>query len=155
MQIVTASQMQELDRRTIHEAGVPGKVLMERAGNGVVVALEEMEGSLKDKMISESGTDLRNYGGLDGIPAARKLGSEMLGLRKSEVISGDHSSLTLMYLYMLHAYYHGSQGPDTAWVKEGDVKFLAIVPGYDRHFTICEELGLQMVNVDMHAGRGS
>ncbi|MBC8258175.1 MAG: aminotransferase class I/II-fold pyridoxal phosphate-dependent enzyme [SAR324 cluster bacterium] len=108
-----------------------------------------MEGLLKDKLISESGTDLRNYGGLDGISEARKLGSEMLGLLESEVIAGDHSSLTLMYLYLLYAHHLGSQGPDTAWVKEDKVKFLAIVPGYDRHFSICEELGIQLVSVIM------
>ena len=110
---------------------------------------DEMEGLLKDNMISKSGTDLRNYGGLDGISVARELGSQMLGLRKSEVISGDHSSLSLLYLYILHALYHGSQGPDTAWIREGEAKFLAIVPGFDRHFAICEELGIQMINVEM------
>jgi len=56
-----------------------------------------------------------------------------------------------MYLYLLHAFYHGSQGPETAWAKESEVKFLAIVPGYDRHFSICEELGIRMINVDMLA----
>ena len=96
-----------------------------------------------------NGTDLRNYGGQDGIPEARKLGAEILGLSESEVICQDNSSLTLMYLYMLHAYYHGSQGPDTAWNSQGEVKFLAPVPGYDRHFAICEELGISMINVNM------
>ena len=52
MHIVTASQMQELDRRTIHEAGVPGKGLMERSGNGVVVTLEEIEGSLDGNTVT-------------------------------------------------------------------------------------------------------
>jgi len=110
---------------------------------------DEMEGLLKDKLILNDGTDLRNYGGLDGIPAALKLGGEMLGLTEKEVICGDHSSLSLMYLYMLHAFYHGSQGPNSAWIKEGEVKFLVVVPGYDRHFSICEELGIQMISVEM------
>ena len=109
----------------------------------------QMEGLLNGKMISLSGTDLRNYGGQDGIPEARKLGAEILGLSESEVICQDNSSLTLMYLYMLHAYYHGSQGPDTTWNSQGEVKYLVPVPGYDRHFAICEELGISMINVNM------
>ena len=120
-----------------------------KPGNAQLDLADAMEDLPKNKMILENGTDLRNYGGLDGIPAARKLGGEMLGLPESEVICGDHSSLSLMYLYMLHAYYHGSQGAETAWAKESEVKFLAIVPGYDRHFSICEELGIRLINVDM------
>ena len=76
--------------------GKPGTAQLELA--------DEMEGLLKDKLILEDGNDLRNYGGLDGIPAARKLGGEMLDLPETEVICGDHSSLSLMYLYMLHAF---------------------------------------------------
>ena len=101
----------------------------------------------KNLMAFEDNSDLRNYGGLDGIKAAKKLGSEILGVHEKEVIAGDHSSLTLMYLYVLHAFYHGVLGPGTAWIKEGDVKFIAVVPGYDRHFSICQELGIQMINV--------
>ena len=120
-----------------------------KPANAQLDLADAMEDLPKNKMILENGTDLRNYGGLDGIPAARKLGGEMLGLPESAVICGDHSSLSLMYLYMLHAYYHGSQGAETAWSKESEVKFLAIVPGYDRHFTICEELGIRLINVNM------
>ncbi|HIL87210.1 MAG TPA: aminotransferase class I/II-fold pyridoxal phosphate-dependent enzyme [Deltaproteobacteria bacterium] len=93
----------------------------------------------------EDGTDLRNYGGLDGIPEARKLGAAMLGLHTNEVIAGDHASLTLMYLYVFWAYQFGPLGEGTAWRDEGDVKFIAIVPGYDRHFSVCEEIGIEMV----------
>ena len=122
-----------------------------KPGNAQLDLSDAMEGLPKNKMILENGTDLRNYGGLDGIPAARKLGGEILGLPESEVICGDHSSLSLMYHYMLHSHYHGSQGAETAWAKESEVKFLAIVPGYDRHFNICEELGIRLINVNMLA----
>ena len=121
--------------------GKPGAEQLDLADN--------MEGLLKGKMESLNGTDLRNYGGQDGIPEARKLGAEIMGLSESEVICQDNSSLALMYLYMLHAKYHGSQGPDTAWNNQDEVKFLAPVPGYDRHFAICEELGISMINVNM------
>ena len=100
----------------------------------------------KNNLAFDDNSDLRNYGEIDGIKSSRKLGSEILGLHESEVISGDHSSLTLMYLYVLHAFYHGVLGPETAWINEGEVKFIALVPGYDRHFSICQEFGIHMIN---------
>ena len=103
----------------------------------------------KNNLAFDDNSDLRNYGEIDGIKSSRKLGSEILGLHESEVISGDHSSLTLMYLYVLHAFYHGVQGPKTAWINDDDVKFIAVVPGYDRHFSICQELGINMINVNI------
>ena len=103
----------------------------------------------KKKIIFDDNSDLRNYGGIDGIRVARKLGGEILGISESEVITGDNSSLSLMYLYVLHALYHGVQGSETAWVKEGKIKFIAVVPGYDRHFSICEDLGIRMINVNI------
>ncbi|MFH0995386.1 MAG: NAD(P)H-hydrate dehydratase [Pseudomonadota bacterium] len=39
MHIVTASEMQQMDRETIESFGLPGRVLMENAGRGVVDAL--------------------------------------------------------------------------------------------------------------------
>ena len=131
------------------ESGLRLDLTRGKPGTEQLDLANQMEGLLKGKMISSNGTDLRNYGGQDGIPEARKLGAEILGISESEVICRDNSSLTLMYLYMLHAYYHGSQGPETAWNSQGKVKFLAPVPGYDRHFAICEELGISMINVNM------
>ena len=95
------------------------------------------------------GTDVRNYGGLDGLPEARRLGAEWLGVRPDEVIAGGNSSLTLMYLFLLNAWLHGPAGAGGAWRKSGTVRFLCPVPGYDRHFAILEELGIEMVNVPM------
>ena len=98
------------------------------------------------------GTDVRNYGGLDGITDARQLGAALLGVRAEEVIAGGNASLTLMYQYLLEAWLFGPLGPDTAWRREtGQIKFLCVVPGYDRHFTITEDLGFEMINVRMLA----
>ena len=98
---------------------------------------------------SADGTDVRNYGGLDGLPEARRLGAEWLGVRPDEVIAGGNSSLTLMYLFLLNAWLHGPAGAGGAWRESGTVRFLCPVPGYDRHFAILEELGIEMVNVPM------
>ena len=95
------------------------------------------------------GIDVRNYGGLDGLPEARRLGAAWLGVRPDEVIAGGNSSLTLMFLYLLNAWLHGPAGPDSEWRKSGTVRFLCPVPGYDRHFAILEELGIEMINVPM------
>jgi len=96
------------------------------------------------------GTDARNYGGLTGVPEARHLGAELLGVRADDVIAGGNSSLTLMYQYLLHAWLHGPLGPQTAWRHEsGPLKFLCVVPGYERHFTIVESLGFELINVGL------
>ena len=100
-------------------------------------------------LAAADGTDVRNYGGLDGLPEARRLGAAWLGVRPDEVIAGGNSSLTLMYLYLLNAWLHGPAGPGTAWRESGPVRFLCPVPGYDRHFAILEDLGIEMINVPM------
>ena len=107
--------------------------------------LDTVEGGL----VTADGTDTRNYGGLDGLPEARALGAALLGVRPEEVIAGGNSSLTLMYCYLLNAWLYGPAGPGTAWRDGGAVRFLCPVPGYDRHFTILEDLGIEMINVPM------
>ena len=101
----------------------------------------------------DDGTDVRNYGGLTGIPEARRLGAELLGVRPAEVVAGGNSSLTLMYEYVLNAWLNGPLGPETAWRREpGPLKFLCVVPGYDRHFRITESLGFELVSVRIGDG---
>lgn len=108
-----------------------------------------MDGILAGNYITESGVDTRNYGGLDGIPEARKLGSIILDIPADNVLAGGNSSLTLMHQAMTVAYHFGLAGPESAWKNEGKVKFLCPVPGYDRHYAICEHLGIEMVMVPM------
>ena len=100
-------------------------------------------------LAAADGADVRNYGGLDGLPEARRLGAAWLGVRPDEVIAGGNSSLALMYLYVLNAWLHGPAGPDTAWRRSEPARFLCPAPGYDRHFAILEELGIEMVTVPM------
>ena len=100
-------------------------------------------------LAAADGADVRNYGGIDGLPEARRLGAAWLGVRPDEVIAGGNSSLALMYLYLLNAWLHGPAGPGSAWRESGTVRFLCPVPGYDRHFAILEEFGIEMINVPM------
>lgn len=108
-----------------------------------------MDGILKGNYTSEDGTDVRNYGGINGIPGARAIGASVLALPAENVMAGGNSSLTLMHQAMSIAYYYGLNGADSAWSKEGKVKFICPVPGYDRHYSVCEHLGIEMVNVAM------
>lgn len=108
-----------------------------------------LDGALEGNYISDDGTDTRNYGGLSGLPGMRCLGAEILGVAPTEILVGGNSSLTLMYLNVLFAWQFGPNGKDSAWRNEGNVKFLCPVPGYDRHFAICEEFGIEMINIPM------
>lgn len=108
----------------------------------------EMDGILAGRFHAE-GTDLRNYGGLDGLKGAKAIGALLLDVPAANVLVGGNSSLTLMYHYLLHAHVFGVRGRDSAWSRTGQPKFLCPAPGYDRHFAICEELGIDMIAVSM------
>ena len=111
---------------------------------------DELDGILKGNYLASDGTDTRNYGGLKGLPEARNLGAEWLGLAQEEIIVSGNSSLSLIY-QVLHVGAHYGFGT-TPWLQQSSPpEFLAIVPGYDRHFGICEKLGIKMVNIPMNA----
>jgi DNA-binding transcriptional MocR family regulator len=96
---------------------------------------------------TEAGFDVRNYGLLQGIPECQKLFAELLDVKPEMVIVGGNSSLSLMYDYVSQCMFLGAGF--TPWSKQGAVKFLCPCPGYDRHFAICESLGIEMINIKM------
>ena len=102
----------------------------------------------KSVVKSENGTDLRNYGVLDGIPEVKKLIGDMVGAKPENVIVYGNSSLNIMYDQIARAEIFGICG-NTPWCKLDKVKFLCPVPGYDRHFAITEEFGIEMINIPM------
>ena len=108
-----------------------------------------LDGILQGDYKAADGTDTRNYGGLEGLPEARALFGSVLGLGAEETLVGGNSSLTMMYQVVEFALSEGLSGPGSAWGLSDTVKFLCPVPGYDRHFAICEHLGIEMVTVPM------
>ncbi len=100
---------------------------------------------------SAEGVDCRNYGGLDGLPEARTLFAAYMDVAPEEIIIGGNSSLNLMYDTFLRAMQHGVGGDAPPWSRQPAIKFICPSPGYDRHFAICEQLGIEMLPVAMTA----
>ena len=96
---------------------------------------------------AENGFDCRNYGVLDGLPECKALFAEMLEVSPDNIIIGGASSLNLMFDYIAQCMTKGAGG--APWMQQGKIKFICNVPGYDRHFTICEHFGIEMLNVEM------
>ena len=95
------------------------------------------------------GTDARNYGNLEGLYEARQLFGEVMGVKPENVFVGGNSSLQLMYFLVSIGYTFGFPESPCPWSQVDHPKFLCPVPGYDRHFRITEEFGIDMINVPM------
>ncbi len=96
----------------------------------------------------EDGTDCRNYGVLEGIWEARVLIADMMENNPENVLLYGNSSLNVMYDQIARSFTHGVMG-NTPWCKLDKVKWLCPVPGYDRHFSITEYFGIEMIPVPM------
>ncbi len=97
--------------------------------------------------VAEGATDCRNYGGLQGLAEVRRLFSGIIGAPAEQVVVGNNSSLTLMHDTVVSALLKGTCDSVTPWSKQGEIAFLCPVPGYDRHFGICQTYGIRMIPV--------
>ena len=112
---------------------------------------DKLDGILAGDYMAVDGTDTRNYGGLEGLMEARQLGADMLGVPAKNVLAQGNSSLTLMHQAVYTGLEAGFDGADSAWKHAGNIKFICPSPGYDRHFTVCEQMGIEMIAVPMTA----
>jgi aspartate/methionine/tyrosine aminotransferase len=113
------------------------------------LSLGMLQGDIAGTYLTPNGLDCRNYGGLDGIPAAKILFADYMGVEPNELILGGNSSLNMMHDTILRAMVKGVTDSSSPWGQLSKVKFLCPSPGYDRHFFICEFLGIEMIPIDM------
>ena len=97
-----------------------------------------------------NGTDTRNYGGLNGLLELREIFAPIMQVPVDQVVAGDNASLAMMHDNLVFALFHGVPDSEQPWGVEESVKFLCPAPGYDRHFALMEEYGIEMVTVAMN-----
>lgn len=141
----TRQQYDELKARNLNLDLTRGKPSSEQLDFSNALLSLPGEGDYTDK----NGTDVRNYGGLTGIPDIRELWAEALGIDPDNLIAGDSSSLNIMFDLISWAYIWGTNDSPRPWKDEETVKWLCPVPGYDRHFAITEHFGFEMIQVPM------
>ncbi|MDD6810256.1 MAG: aminotransferase class I/II-fold pyridoxal phosphate-dependent enzyme [Lachnospiraceae bacterium] len=113
------------------------------------MAMDIMDVLNSDSILkTEAGIDCRNYGVMDGIPEAKQLMGEMIGVPAENVLVFGNASLSIMYDAISRSMTHGVMG-STPWCKLDKVKFLCPAPGYDRHFKITEHFGIEMITIPM------
>lgn len=95
------------------------------------------------------GSDCRNYGGLQGLRALREIFSGPLQVPAEQLVAADNSSLALMHDSIVQALLSSPPGAGRRWADESRIAFLCPVPGYDRHFALCERFGIDMIPVPM------
>ncbi|HZL75102.1 MAG TPA: aminotransferase class I/II-fold pyridoxal phosphate-dependent enzyme [Propionibacteriaceae bacterium] len=102
----------------------------------------------EDTYMDSTGTDCRNYGGLQGLPAIRTIFAPLLNVPVDQLVGGDNSSLSIMHDALVYALLKGTVDSAEAWSKT-PIKFICPVPGYDRHFALCEQFGIEMISVPL------
>lgn len=138
----------EQSYQSLKSAGLQLDLTRGKPNTDQLALSDALDGILDNNYRGEDGTDLQNYGGLDGISEAKALFSQVLDVSPQNTLVGGNGSLSLMFQLVEHALNFGVDGNHSnAWKNEGKIKFICPVPGYDRHFSICEYLGIDMIPV--------
>ena len=104
---------------------------------------------VKPEDFISDGIDSRNYGNVDGLPAAKALFADILGCKPEQCFVGGNASLQLMYDTVARAYSNGLLHSEKPWSKLEKVKWLCPAPGYDRHFKVTQSFGAELITVPM------
>ena len=122
--------------------GKPGKAQLDLVSD-IFELMQKPEDYVSD------GIDVRNYGEMSGLPAAKRLFADILGCKPQQIFAGGNASLQLMFDTISKAYTHGLLHSEKPWCKEETVKWLCPAPGYDRHFKVTETFGFEMITIPM------
>lgn len=141
----TRQQYDELKARNLNLDLTRGKPSSEQLDFSNALLSLPGEGDYTDN----TGVDVRNYGGLNGIADIRELWAEALGIDPDNLIAGDSSSLNIMFDLISWSCIWGNNDSPRPWKDEETVKWICPVPGYDRHFSITEHFGFEMIQVPM------
>ena len=117
--------------------------------SGAQLDLSEALLRLPEGHVDGDGVDVRNYGGLNGLRELREIFADLLWVEPEQVVIGGNSSLTMMHDVLVHLLLHGGVDSPRPWSQEERITFVCPVPGYDRHFTMLANYGIDMVTVDM------
>jgi len=126
----------------------------------IVAKCDNLINAPLENFIAENGTDVRNYGGADGLPEMKRLFAQLLDVKLEEIIVGGNSSLSMMYDCIATLILSGQWGNTHICCQNllthngvqkprRTIKFICPAPGYDRHFAICEYFGIEMLTVTM------
>ncbi len=124
--------------------GKPSKMQLDTVSD-ILQSVQTVEDCIVD------GVDTRNYGELSGLQCAKEYWADVLDCKASQVFVGSTSSLNFMFDVIARAYSHGLLHSERPWCKEEVVKFLCPSPGYDRHFTVTQFFGAELITVPMTA----
>ena len=122
--------------------GKPSRTQLDMV-SGILTVLQSPEDCF------DGALDVRNYGELTGIPSAKRLFAELLGVTPSQVLVGGNASLNLMYDLIAKAWTHGLLHSPRPWSQEPVVRFLCPAPGYDRHFRVSQSFGMELIPIAM------
>ncbi len=143
------NELEQLEKsyKALCSQGLSLNLTRGKPGSEQLDMCNELDGVLEGDFQAVDGTDVRNYGGLRGISEIREIGGHLLGLSPDSVIAAGNSSLQLMYFTVDQLVTKGIAGPPLS--EKPSNSAICPVPGYDRHFTLTERLGIDMINVPL------
>lgn len=135
--------------RTLQESGLKLDLTRGKPSPAQLDLSNELLSMPGPEFADASGIDTRNYGGLTGLTELREIFAPIMQVPVEQVIAGDNASLAMMHDNLVFALFHGVSDSEQPWGVEEVVKFICPVPGYDRHFALLEEYGIEMLPVDL------